>query len=341
MLMQGYSLKSHFVLPQRPSFGLAGKMNRQNHARTAMSAHAAKGQDHVHFSGTSTPNYNTLIALGQNHYEAGHYQQAFEVFSKALEGLTPFDSKQNRLNAMTLMAKSAQKLGHTDKALKMMENAVQLVEDELPCFERVAAHKALAGLYQEKGRFEAAEAHYREALETLHDLREMNVLKEPFRLANCLIGTAAIALDMAEIRQQEERHEDAIAVVQSAYEDLVKYPLNKTHLGAKINLLVAMNLKLAESYGALEQLDSAIQSLDEAEDLIGDPTAQNAAILAKVLDAKVQFYESQGEFDIAKRLENRVESLIQDFNLQDNPDGDSFDSDGDSFDSDGDAGFLV
>jgi tetratricopeptide (TPR) repeat protein len=331
MFLQGYSLTSISVSNQRPWLGSGGALNRQNNIREQMAAHPHLGQDQIHFSGTSTPNYNTMIVLGQNHYEAGQYQQAYEVFSRALDCLSPGDSNRNRLNVITLMAKSAQKLGQTDKALKLMENAVQLVEDELPCFERVAAHKALAGLYQEKGRFEAAEAHYRESLETLHDLREMNVLKEPFRMANCLIGTANIALDMAEIRQKEERHEDAIAVVQSAYEDLVKYPLNKTHLGAKTNLLVAMNLKLAESYGALDQLDSAIQSLDEAEDLIGEATAQNAAILAKVLDAKVQLYESQSEFEIAKRLEDRVETLIQDFNLQGNTDGDS----------EGDAGFLA
>jgi tetratricopeptide (TPR) repeat protein len=235
------------------------------------------------------------------------------------------------LNVITLMAKSAQKLGHTDKALKTMESAVQLVENELPSFERVAAHKLLAGIYQEKCRFEAAEAHYREALETLHDLRVMNVLKEPFKLASCLIGSAGIALDVADMRQQEERHEDAITVIQTAYEDLVKQSLEKTHPGGKTRLLVAMNLQLAESYGALEQLDSAIHSLDGAEELLGDATAQNAALLAQVLDAKAQIYEAQSEFDIAQRLEERAEALIRQFGLEERPGGDS----------EGDAGFST
>ena len=235
---------------------------------------------------------NSLLQQGREHYEAGQFVAATQVWQQAVQVYQSQDDSLNQAMVLSNLALAHQQLGHWAEAKKAIATSLELLHSEPDTLER---RRILAQVLNTQGSLQMSQGQAQQALTTLEQATDA------YKQVGDEVGQIRCAINQAQILRGQGLYRRSLSILDQANQSLQGQPDSSLKAAALRHL--GNTLKLV---GELSQSEDVLQqSLEVAEKLASSPDIA-AALLSLGNTAR-----SQADTEAALTFYQRSAAIAQ------------------------------
>jgi len=276
---------------------------------------------------------NQLVQQGREHYEAGQFAAAAQVWQQAAQASQSQGDSLNQAMVLSNLALAHQQLGQWTEAKKAIATSLELLHSEPDTIER---RRILAQALNTQGSLEMSQGQTQQALTTLQQAADA------YKQVGDEIGVIRCAINQAQILRVQGLYRRSLSILDQVNQTLQGQPDSSLkaaalrHLGNTLKLVAEFNksnevlqqsLEVAEKLASSPDIAAALLSLGNTARTQADTEAaltfyQRSATLASSQTTRIQAQVNQlsllvesGSFSRAEPLLPQIEAQLADLPL--------------------------
>jgi CHAT domain-containing protein len=270
---------------------------------------------------------NQLLQQGREHYEAGQFVAAAQVWQQAAQAYQSQDDSLNQAMVLSNLALAHQQLGHWEEAKKAIATSLELLQLEPDTLER---RRILAQALNTQGSLQMTQGQTQQALTTLQQA------VDAYKQVGDEVGQIRCAINQAQILRVQGLYRRSLSILDQVNQTLQGQPDSSLkaaalrHLGNTLKLVGEFNrsnevlqqsLEVAEKLASSPDIAAALLSLGNTARTQADTEAaltfyQRSAAIASSPTTQIQAQVNQLSLLVESGSLSRAEPLLPQIEAQ-------------------------